>query len=118
MEEARFRVDGVKEYWATKCKHNREATEVVDENPKEEERCEAQHTSSVRRCVQLVSSESESGGYKRAEDERDRVSLVPALPPPLPAPLPMVGPHHSLVSNAVTRLQPAPGSGDLEPHAR
>ena len=72
-------MDGVKEYWATKCKHTREATEDVEENPKEEERCEAQHTSSVTLCVQLVSRESESGGYIRAEDERDWVSLVPAV---------------------------------------
>ena len=50
----------------------------------------------VRLYVLPVSRESESGRYKRAEYERDRVSLVPAPPPPLPA----------------------PGSGDLEPHAR
>ena len=64
-------MDGVKEYWATKCKHTREATEDVEENPKEEERCEAQHASSVTLCVQLVSRESESGGFKRAECQRD-----------------------------------------------
>ena len=29
--------------------------------------------------IQIVSSESESGGYIRAEDERDWVSLVPAV---------------------------------------
>ena len=31
-------VKGEEEYWATKCKHTREATEVMEENPKEEER--------------------------------------------------------------------------------
>ena len=46
-------MDRVKEYWATKCKHIREATEVVEESPKEQERCETQHTSSVRLYVQI-----------------------------------------------------------------
>ena len=35
----------------------------------------------VRLYVLPVSRESESGRYKRAEYERDRVSLVPAPPP-------------------------------------
>ena len=67
---------GEEEYWATKCKHAREATKVAEESPKEEERCQAQHMSSVRLYVLPVSRESESGRYKRAEYERDRVSLV------------------------------------------
>ena len=41
---------GEEEFWATKCKHAREATKVAEESPKEEERCQAQHMSSVRLC--------------------------------------------------------------------
>ena len=44
------------------------------------------YKNAVRLYVQIVSRESESGRYKRAECQRDLVSLVPAPPPPLPAP--------------------------------